>query len=1122
MRLVRAVVAVVLLTLLISPAIMPAYTQSREPLYVIFVWHYHQPWYYDAGNSSFLLPWVRMHSVGNYYKMAYILSKYEDVKATFTFSGSLLEQLLDYVYGGKEDYRLTISRKLAAGEILSVEERFSMLQIPGGFFDINWGRIVNVVPKYREFRDRAQSAFTKYIGLPEDGLKKAIVSEFSEQDFLDLACLFNLFWVDPQVLREKYPSLYDVRVKYLRNADYKCTRQVLSDILRAQLEVMGEIPGIYGGLLSKGQVEVIPVPYSHPLAPILTAFGLSEDLEVHVDLSLKLFDRIFNYKPSGVWPAELAVNEDVLKAFSVSGFTWAVADDTVLFKSVPGLPKASIAGVLYADRYVWSVDFNGKLFYVFFRNSELSNLIGFTYSNMPSKNAAQDLVSRLKSIASAKPGGVVVIALDGENPWEHYEEFGDIFLNELYNTLREAQKEGVLKTVTPSEYLKLKGGQVSPLPPGKHLYLKLKGVDISDIPASYFDDAYAQLPREAREARIAEGSWAGGELAVWIGQRQENAAWMLLIKARDDVFKALNVPSFRELLKVNYKAAKLLLMAEASDWTWWYGGDGGGFFPSNPLFKGYLNKAYEISGLKAPPYLEALFNPDGTPIGVVNAELPKPVDSLPELDGGLSEPLWANALKVNVGPMFAPEVLIAVSPSGFILGFNIKDLKVPGLKMAVYLTNWWRSVSPYNIGYNSVFRDGSLAPMALSTELLLDPGKGILMVNVADGLGGWVNMFILKAGVREAVEAFIPWNLLLLSPGDYSYIIVTVYVEDKIVERSDRLGMTHLIQVPRVLAVAEGRTVFEALDPEGDDDGAGGYKHPLNPVFKPGVFDMLGFKVLDMGATMLFEARFKSLGGNPWGGPNGFSLQYIHIYIKTTLEFPGRNETFGLNVVLDSESMWHMAILIAPGWGSDPVPKGERAAIYYYNGSIIVQDGGFKVYADPAMDSIIAEVPKSMLLDVGNAGKWVYTVIVTSYDGYGPERIRPFGVNAEEWVVGAGVKYAQAILFNVVPRVMDILAPTREDQYAMLNTFEIIKEKNIARMAAVKGLSATQPITLPAVTVTHTETTPITYTETETRVVEVERTATWASLLASLAAGLLLGSLVTLILLRKRGRSAPA
>jgi len=1070
-KILIAALVLALIASTITPSSSVAQQVSDEPLYVAFIWHYHQPWYYSADGTYFILPWVRMHSVGNYYKMAYILSKYPDIKVTFTFSGSLIVQINDYLKGMK-DIRQEISQKLANGEELSTDEKFSMLQIPGGFFDINWARIVDAVPRFKELRDKARTALSKYVSLPEEQYKEAVVAEFSDQDFLDLATLFNLFWIDPEVLREEYPNIYQLRQRALTDPNTHFTRDDLAAVLSTQIDIMGKIFGIYSELASNGQAELIPVPYSHPLAPIITDFGWSDDLRMHVKRSIGLFRGVFNYTPAGVWPAEEAVNQDVLGVFAGEGFEWTVTDRDILLKS--GAPSTGI----YSP---WLARISNESIYVVFRDTDLSNLISFDYSKWDTQQAVNDLISRLLSIKDTVGGGhLVVIALDGENPWEHYPEFGDDFLNTLYSVLEQYQEQGLLKTTTVRDYLKTHPG-AEELPLKTYKYLDLEGRDISDMPLSYTKDAYSELPRRDVKAVIAEGSWAGGELAIWIGQRQENAAWMYLAKAREDLMKALNTDSIEQAYLLNPDAVENLLRAEASDWFWWYGGDGGGTFPSNPLFKAYLRRVYTSLGLPVPEYLITQYNPDATPVGVINSEVPKPVASSPTLDGNLGDEAWSDALVMPVGTEYVSNVSVAVSPQGMYVAVTPVG-NLSNARVAIYLTCVWRSVSPYHLGYNPLARDGVTdLGIGLAYEVLLDPASDKVVVSAADGHGGWVPIYYSVAYSGEAYEFFIPWNVVSAAAGDRIYLTVATYVNGSVAEYATRLGNAYMIQVP-ASTTASGNVVFEMKDPVGDDDGAGDYEYPTNSVFKPGVFDMTGFRVIDAGDRLVFEVTVRDLGGNPWGGPNGFCLQYVQIYVHTA-SGPYNTTTFGLNVEIDPEYAWSFALLLAPGWGSDPVPKGQRAAMYFANGTVVVQDGAFSVSADPAANAIKAEVRKSILPDVGDVGNWSYVVVLTSYDGYGPDRIRPFGVSPDEWVVGAGEDMATAILFNAVPRVMDLLAPTPEDQYRMLRSFEINKSSGEVKLAVIKGVSP-QEAQAPAV-VTTTVTQTVTYTESVTeRLVE--------------------------------------
>ena len=127
------------------------------------------------------------------------------------------------------------------------------------------------------------------------------------------------------------------------------------------------------------------------------------------------------------------------------------------------------------------------------------------------------------------------------------------------------------------------------------------------------------------------------------------------------------------------------------------------------------------------------------------------------------------------------------------------------------------------------------------------------------------------------------------------------------------------------------RTLIIAFsDPEGDDKGAGGLKYPTNPVFQPGVFDLLRLEVYVDKYNVYFKVVFKNLGGNPWNGSNGFCLQHIQIYILTTSGITPNNTAPGVNIRVYPG--WHYLIVGVGGWNNTyeqgPWPGGSNPAIY--------------------------------------------------------------------------------------------------------------------------------------------------------------------------------------------------
>ncbi len=354
-------------------------------------------------------------------------------------------------------------------------------------------------------------------------------------------------------------------------------------------------------------------------------------------------------------------------------------------------------------------------------------------------------------------------------------------------------------------------------------------------------------------------------------------------------------------------------------------------------------------------------------------------------------------------------------------------------------------------------------------------------------------------GSAEAIAVGVePRVIDLLAPTpDEQYQMLTSF-KVNLEEMTGKFAVVHGYRLKPVQPpTVKGKVVFEMDDPVGDDKGPGYYVYPTNKVFQPGVFDLTKFEVIDAGDKIIFKVYVKNLGDNPWNGPNGFCLQFPHIFVRTTANLPVNNSTFGLNVVVAPEYAWHFALLLAPGWEEKPVPEGQRAALYYANGTVVVQDEEFKVYAVEEENAIVAEVSKKLLPDVEHINQWKYVVALAGYDGFGPLRVRPVTSDAEaEWAFGNGS--AEAIAVGVEPRIVDLLAPTADDQYRMLSGFKVNLEEMTGTPAIVYGVPMVKPIPVTVtetVTLTKTETITSTVTTTvkETTTVTTEKTVTETS-----------------------------
>ena len=99
---------------------------------------------------------------------------------------------------------------------------------------------------------------------------------------------------------------------------------------------------------------------------------------------------------------------------------------------------------------------------------------------------------------------------------------------------------------------------------------------------------------------IFPGSWINANFDVWIGAAEDNQAWSQLLRARETYDETTNVTEERRAL-----AFEELLIAEGSDWCWWYGpehhSDNREEF--DQLYRSHLANVYRFLNLVPPEEL---------------------------------------------------------------------------------------------------------------------------------------------------------------------------------------------------------------------------------------------------------------------------------------------------------------------------------------------------------------------------------------------------------------------------------------------------------------------------------------------------------------------------------------
>jgi len=535
-------------------------------LRVILLWHQHQPFYKDLVTGEYRLPWVRLHGLKDYYGMVKLLDEFPNVHQNFNIVPSLMTQLQDYVAGTAQDPFLNVAAKPAKD--LSVEERKFALQY---LFQANPVNVIGRYPRYRElwerFREHGDSA-------------ERAERYFQPQDFTDLQVLSQIAWFDEFFLEEK-----DVAGLVQKGRQYSLDDQKL--VIARERELLGKVLPAYGAAAQKGSIEISTTPFYHPILPLVCDSGEGavsspglplpqkryrhpEDAREQLLRGLELHQAVFGVRPKGVWPSEGSVSEEVLAIAHSLGIQWMATDEGVLGRSTGvfferdgnGRLPGDLAEKLYnIHRYE-----NGSTaMHMVFRDHTLSDLIGFVYSGMPPADAARHLIDNIKE--AAKPvlaqgrDAVVSIILDGENAWEYYPKSGREFLRRFYDGLQHE--------------------------PG------VEAVTISEAIARHKD--FGRLPS------LVPGSWINANFNVWIGAPEDNRAWDYLYHARE--FYTQNAARASEAQRK--LAFDEILIAEGSDWNWWYGPEhhSANDRDFDELYRKHLSNVYQALGATPPDYL---------------------------------------------------------------------------------------------------------------------------------------------------------------------------------------------------------------------------------------------------------------------------------------------------------------------------------------------------------------------------------------------------------------------------------------------------------------------------------------------------------------------------------------
>ncbi len=536
-------------------------------LNIAFLWHFHQPYYVDPESGQMLMPWVRLHGVKDYLFLGELFQEFPSLHQNVNFVPSLLEQVEIYVKGKGEDLLFSLSRKSPYD--LSDKEKEILLN---RFFQANPGTMISRFPRFVELAHLKEMC---------GGNREKLFKKFGPAEIMDLQVLFNLVWINPY----HYKDNKDIENIVQKGAYFSESEK--ESVLSFHLEILGKIVSTYGNLQEKGSVEVTFSPYFHPILPLLIDSNVAKESDPHMSpphfrfshkedgrdqirQGLRYMETHLGSPPRGMWPPEGSVSTESLELTAEFPLSHTFTDEIVLWRTSGGGGGRDDEGVLGEPELLYQPwNFKDTKVKIFFRDHHLSDLIGFTYKNWDPEISSSHFINKLLSIRKKlierkhNPEDYIVsIILDGENPWEYFENYGIDFLRSIF---RKLEGEESLHVCTFDDYLE-----------------ERKDLNVRVLPP------------------LKPGSWIDGTFRIWFGHDEDFRAWEEVHNLREKI--RFDEPTEYE---ENF-LAKLLHVAEGSDWYWWYGDE---HFTEDlalfdELFRKNIKKGYRILGIPSPIELE--------------------------------------------------------------------------------------------------------------------------------------------------------------------------------------------------------------------------------------------------------------------------------------------------------------------------------------------------------------------------------------------------------------------------------------------------------------------------------------------------------------------------------------
>ncbi len=208
-------------------------------------------------------------------------------------------------------------------------------------------------------------------------------------------------------------------------------------------------------LAARGAAEVLGSVFAHTVMGFLLDEARRHGLEKllrfllswELEEGFRIVEEVLGRRPRGMWTPEMYWHMELVGLLARAGVEYTVLCEQH-FRAASG-----DKGTIY-EPYIVEDD-EGNRVVVFFRDLQLSDWISFNLdfaSPEEAEKAAWSFAVELAKRRDAAPGGIVVVALDGENYMilPHYRPYAPYFVEKLASLLVGAE---VVQLTTLSEYL---------------------------------------------------------------------------------------------------------------------------------------------------------------------------------------------------------------------------------------------------------------------------------------------------------------------------------------------------------------------------------------------------------------------------------------------------------------------------------------------------------------------------------------------------------------------------------------------------------------------------------------------------------------------------------------------